>query len=42
MENKQWVSDAQKSEFSLVYMYLVAGIALAVAVFLFIPRISVG
>jgi len=31
-----------KSDFSLVYYYLLAGISLLVAVFLFLPRVSVG
>ncbi len=31
-----------KSDFSLVYYYLLAGISLLVAVFLFLPRVAVG
>ncbi len=40
MQNQFRASDAQKSEYSLVYYYLLAGIALVVAVFLFLPRIA--
>lgn len=42
MQHKKWALDASKSNYSLVYYYLIAGIALVVAVFLFLPRISVG
>ena len=42
MQDKQMASGAKQSEYSLVYFYLVAGIALVVAVFLFVPRVSIG
>jgi hypothetical protein len=52
MQNKSWVSlqsfdnsscsDASKSDFNLVYYYLLAGITLVMAAFLFLPRIAVG
>ena len=41
MQNPNGV-DAQQSEISLVYGYLLAGIMLLVAVFLFLPRIAIG
>jgi hypothetical protein len=34
------VSDAIKSEYSLVYYYLAAGIMIATAVFIFVPRLT--
>ncbi|PIR77512.1 MAG: hypothetical protein COU30_02015 [Candidatus Magasanikbacteria bacterium CG10_big_fil_rev_8_21_14_0_10_38_6] len=40
MQKHTWSSDTTKSEYSLVYYYLLAGIALVVAVFLFLPRVS--
>lgn len=42
MQDKTSEVHTSQSDFSLVYFYLTAGIAIAVAVFLFIPRISVG
>lgn len=42
MQTQNWAADASKSEYSLVYYYLLAGVALVVAVFLFLPRISMG
>lgn len=38
MREQNWASGARKSEYSLVYYYLIAGIALVVAVFLFLPK----
>jgi len=35
-------SSQNNSDYSLVYYYLLAGISLLVAVFLFLPRIAVG
>lgn len=35
-------TEIQNSDFSPVYYYLLSGIALLVAVFLFLPRVSVG
>ncbi|MFZ2189289.1 MAG: hypothetical protein WA057_06225 [Candidatus Magasanikiibacteriota bacterium] len=43
MQNQNWVSETHKnSEYSFVYYYLLAGIALVVAVFLFLPKVSIG
>ncbi len=42
MQQKYMATDAVKSEFSLVYYYLAAGIIIATAVFIFVPRISLG
>jgi len=42
MQQKHMASDASQSDFSLVYYYLVAGISIAAAVFVFVPRVSVG
>ena len=42
MQHKHMAADAVKSEFSFVYYYLAAGIAIATAVFVFVPRISLG
>jgi len=39
MQNKQTEVQA---DMSFVYFYLVAGIAIAVAVFLFVPKVSIG
>lgn len=41
MHKQAGFSYTQKSEFSLVYYYLLAGVALLTAVFLFLPRISI-
>ncbi len=42
MQNQNRLSDASRSEYSLVYYYLLAGISLLVAVFLFLPKTSMG
>lgn len=42
MQSKNWGASSPKTEYSLVYYYLLAGIALVVAVFLFLPRVSIG
>jgi len=42
MQDQNWGSDARQSECSLAYYYLLAGIALVVAVFLFLPKVSTG
>lgn len=42
MQHKQFGAQTQESQFSLVYLYLTAGIAIAVAVFLFVPKIFIG
>ncbi len=42
MRQRQWVSETQSSEYSLVYYYLLAGISLMLSVFLFLPRVSTG
>lgn len=42
MQQTHRATDAIKSEFSLVYYYLAAGIIIATAVFVFVPRISIG
>lgn len=34
--------NTQSTQFNLVYYYLLAGISLFVAVFLFLPRVSIG
>jgi len=41
MQNPNGVG-AHQPEFSLVYGYLLAGIMLLVAVFLFLPKVAVG
>lgn len=40
MQPKYLATDAIKSEFSLVYYYLAAGIMIATAVFIFVPRLT--
>ncbi len=40
MQHKYLAPDAVKSEFSFVYFYLAAGIAIATAVFIFVPRLT--
>lgn len=40
MQHKYMATDAVKSEFSLVYFYLAAGIAIATAVFIFVPQLA--
>ncbi len=40
MQPKYLATDAIKSEFSLVYYYLAAGIMIASAVFIFVPRLT--
>lgn len=35
-------SEIQNNNFASVYCYLLSGIALLVAVFLFLPRVSIG
>ncbi len=40
MQQKYMATDAAKSEFSLVYYYLATGIAIALAVFIFVPRLT--
>lgn len=40
MQHKYMATDAVKSEYSLVYYYLAAGIAIATAVFIFVPRLT--
>ncbi|MFA6427195.1 MAG: hypothetical protein WCW16_01960 [Candidatus Magasanikbacteria bacterium] len=42
MQHKQGDFGVQQADFSWVYLYLVAGIAIAVAVFLFVPKVSIG
>jgi len=42
MQDKTSEAHASQSDFSLVYFYLTAGIAIAIAVFLFVPRVSIG
>jgi len=42
MQHKTSGLNAPQSDFSLVYFYLISGIAIAVAVFLFVPRVSIG
>lgn len=43
MQNKHLLADnSVKAGYSLVYYYLLAGIALMVAVFLFLPKVSIG
>ncbi len=43
MQYKKHTGDTGvSSDFSFVYMYLVAGIMLLVSVFLFLPRVAVG
>ncbi|HQF57560.1 MAG TPA: hypothetical protein PK831_03635 [Candidatus Magasanikbacteria bacterium] len=43
MQNSNGVSDSpSKSDFSLVYYYLLAGISLLAAVFFFLPRVTLG
>ncbi len=41
-QNRVFSDTQAKSDFSLVYYYLLAGISLLVAVFLFLPRVSIG
>jgi len=40
--DRELLSSHQNSDYSLVYYYLLAGISLLVAVFLFLPRVSMG
>lgn len=42
MQTNLRVSDAQSSEYVFVYYYLLAGIALMISVFLFLPRVAAG
>jgi hypothetical protein len=42
MQHKHMATDAVKSEFFSVYFYLAAGIMLATAVFVFVPRVATG
>jgi len=43
MQNRNLLADnSVKTEYSLVYYYLLTGIALLVAVFLFLPKVSTG
>jgi len=43
MQNKNLLGvSSSKSDYSLVYYYLLAGISLVVAVFLFLPKVSIG
>ncbi len=41
MQHKYMATDAVKSEFSLVYYYLATGVAIALAVFIFVPRLAI-
>jgi len=38
MQSKNWGVSSPKTEYSLVYYYLIAGIGLMVTVFLFLSR----
>jgi hypothetical protein len=42
VNNSQGFEKPEAQSFSLVYCYLMAGIALLIAVFLFLPRVSIG
>lgn len=42
MQNQEWASDAHKSEYSLVYYYLLAGVALIIAVMTLLPKMATG
>jgi hypothetical protein len=42
MQNQNWATDAQKSEYSWVYYYLLAGVALIIAVMTILPKVSNG
>ena len=43
MTGKELLASVEaKSQYSWVYYYLVAGITVLVAVFLFLPRVSIG
>ncbi len=42
MQHKQLGASSPDTDLSFVYFYLVAGIAIAVSVFLFVPRVTIG
>ncbi len=42
MHHKQLGAQSPETDLSFVYFYLVAGITIAVAVFLFVPRVIIG